>query len=153
MHLVVYISKLNKLMQNAEEVVSDIVQNAKKKNQALGITGVLLYENGHFLQALEGDEKVVNELYNIINKDTRHSDVSKLIDETIDSRAFPDWSLDTFFIDSPDLVNKETISHLHKVYANSFDLDSKKLIEFIKKMVDELDTFKILTTHDSETKI
>ena len=153
MHLIVYVSKLSKLKQSAEDVVSDIVQNAKKKNQALGITGVLLYENGHFLQALEGDKEVVNALYSIINKDSRHNDVSKLIDETINARAFPDWSLDTFFIDSPDLVNTETISHLHKLYANSFNLDSKNLIEFIKKMVDELDTFKILTTPDSEAKI
>ena len=44
-------------------------------NPASGVTGMLLYGNGTFLQALEGDEKVVADLYGKIEKDSRHIDV------------------------------------------------------------------------------
>ena len=48
-----------------------------------GITGVLCYGGGIYLQALEGGRKQVNDLYTLIVKDPRHKDVVLLHYEEI----------------------------------------------------------------------
>ncbi len=144
MHLIVYISKFAQNSDSAETVLSNIVEYSKHRNKELGITGVLFYENGHFLQALEGDENIIRSKYEKISRDQRHDEVIKIIDKPIESRSFPDWSLDTFYIDSPALIDTDTIVSFQKLYEHCFQMDSKNLMDFIKQMVNELDTFKIL---------
>ncbi len=146
MHLIVYISKFSKQAGSPDTVLTNIVEHSKELNKNSEITGVLFYENGHFLQALEGEKVIVEEKYKKIAQDKRHHDVIKIIDEPIEARSFPDWSLDTFYIDSPALINTDNIVSFQKLYEQCFKLNSKNLMDFIKQMVDELDTFKIL--HD-----
>lgn len=40
-----------------------LLVQAREKNLRLSITGALLYENGHFLQVLEGEHPTVRELF------------------------------------------------------------------------------------------
>ncbi len=144
MHLIVYISKIAKNIEDAQDVVRNIVESAKQHNKSVDITGVLFYENGHFLQALEGEKSPLIKTFEKISKDPRHNQIIKIIDEPISARSFVDWSLDTFYIDSPALINPDTIVSFKELYEQCFEMDSKMLMDFIKQMVDELDTFKIL---------
>ena len=144
MHLIVYISKIAENTEDPQAVVRNIVESAKQHNKSVNITGVLFYENGYFLQALEGEKDVLVHTFEKISKDSRHNQIIKIIDEPIAARSFADWSLDTFYIDSPALINPDTIVSFKELYEQCFEMDSKKLMDFIKQMVDELDTFKIL---------
>lgn len=144
MHLIVYISKFVENSDSIETVLENIVRTAKMKNRASGITGVLFYENGHFLQALEGEKSNIEATYKKIENDQRHDQIIKIIDEPIENRSFDDWSLDTFYIDTPALINTDTLVSFQKLYEQCFKLNTKNLMDFIKQMVDELDTFKIL---------
>ena len=45
------------------EEVQDMLIGFREKNASLDVTGMLLYKDGSFLQALEGDEAVVRDLY------------------------------------------------------------------------------------------
>ncbi len=65
---------------------------SRKNNVKAGITGVLLYIEGGFMQILEGDAPAVTETYNRISKDRRHWNTTVLLDRTA-SRAFGDWSM------------------------------------------------------------
>jgi hypothetical protein len=70
-----------------------ILRKSKANNPLLGITGVLCYSEGIFLQALEGGRAAVNQLYNRIAADPRHSDVTLLCYAEIHERRFAGWSM------------------------------------------------------------
>jgi hypothetical protein len=54
---------------------------------------MLLYQNGSFLQVLEGDRTIVEHVFAKIETDPRHKRVTKMILESIDERAFGSWSM------------------------------------------------------------
>jgi hypothetical protein len=54
---------------------------------------VLLYRSGRFLQVIEGPADILRERMSIIAADPRHLDVHILLQETIDERQFPDWTM------------------------------------------------------------
>ena len=75
-----------------EELLS-ILRKSKANNPALGITGVLCFSEGIFLQVLEGGRSAVNKLYNRIASDHRHTQVELLRYEEIGERRFAGWAM------------------------------------------------------------
>ena len=75
-----------------EELVT-ILRQSKANNPSTGVTGVLCYSGGIFLQVLEGGRSAVNKLYNRIGADPRHTDVELLLYEEIGERRFASWSM------------------------------------------------------------
>jgi hypothetical protein len=77
----------------SEEDLPGLLTHARSANAARGVTGMLVYINGHFLQVLEGEESVVDELIDKIGLDPRHKRVFVIVRESIESRSFADWSM------------------------------------------------------------
>ena len=77
----------------------DILKIARKRNSEQNITGVLLYSEGTFIQALEGDEKTINDLFSMIESDPRHKNIIKLVEKPLSKRFFPDWTMGFALID------------------------------------------------------
>lgn len=77
----------------SEEELQNILKSARHNNTTIGITGILLYESGSFLQVLEGSKAAVQAFYNEIAKDPRHTDVKILVEEPISKRDFGDWTM------------------------------------------------------------
>jgi hypothetical protein len=75
-----------------EELIT-ILRQSKANNPAIGVTGVLCFSGGIFLQVLEGGRSAVNRLYNRIAADPRHTDVEVLLYEEIGERRFASWSM------------------------------------------------------------
>lgn len=75
-----------------EELVT-ILRQSKTHNPTIGVTGVLCFSGGIFLQVLEGGRSAVNRLYNRIVADPRHTDVELLLYEEIGERRFASWSM------------------------------------------------------------
>ena len=75
------------------EVIDSILSESRAHNPALGITGILCYGAGIFLQAIEGGRSQVSDLYNHICKDKRHKDVVLLHYEEISERRFAGWTM------------------------------------------------------------
>jgi hypothetical protein len=73
--------------------LSDIMTHAQDSNPARGITGMLCYGSGQFLQALEGDRAAVNALYHRIATDNRHTACQLISVEEIAERDFAEWSM------------------------------------------------------------
>lgn len=65
----------------------------RPKNEALGITGMLLYSDGNIIQTLEGPEDAVEETFRSIEEDPRHRGIIVVLREPVTERAFPDWSM------------------------------------------------------------
>ena len=75
-----------------EELVA-ILRKSKANNPANGVTGVLCFSEGIFLQVLEGGRSAVNRLYNRIVSDARHTQVELLLYAEIGERRFAGWSM------------------------------------------------------------
>lgn len=76
---------------------------SRQNNEKLGVTGMLLYQDGNFMQALEGDEEKVRALSARIAKDPRHVNFATLTDAHCEEREFPDWSMGFQNLDQLDL--------------------------------------------------
>jgi hypothetical protein len=73
--------------------LQSILRQSQANNPKLGVTGVLCYSNGIFLQVIEGGRTTVNQLYNRIVSDPRHSQVEILSFDEIHERRFATWSM------------------------------------------------------------
>jgi hypothetical protein len=87
----VYVSVATRRL--VEQDLIDILRTARERNQSLGVTGMLLFRDGDFMQLLEGQESAVRDLYGHIARDTRHRNVIVLLEEFADERLFADWSM------------------------------------------------------------
>ena len=76
-----------------QEALLAILKKSKTNNAPAGITGVLCFSGGIFLQVLEGGRLPVSALYNRIAADPRHTDVMLLAYEEIGERRFAGWSM------------------------------------------------------------
>ncbi|MEY4358351.1 MAG: hypothetical protein RL469_1677, partial [Pseudomonadota bacterium] len=70
-----------------------LVTQCHRNNPAKGLTGMLLYGNGTFLQVIEGDEAAVDRLMAVIERDSRHTNVKIVRRESVTSRQYSDWSM------------------------------------------------------------
>lgn len=73
--------------------IKEILASSRKNNAEKGITGLLLYRNHTFIQALEGEEQNVTDIFNAIKADKRHTEVATLWFESISNRHFPNWAM------------------------------------------------------------
>ncbi|MEL6270473.1 MAG: BLUF domain-containing protein [Chloroflexota bacterium] len=101
-----YVSVATRPMSQQDLV--DILQQARAKNSKRDITGMLLYRDGYFIQALEGEEQTIREIYELIEKDDRHDHVLEIGMDVIEERDFGDWSMGFADLDTSD-VNLETL--------------------------------------------
>jgi hypothetical protein len=76
-----------------------IQSEAVKRNGPLGVTGVLLYSGGCFLQLLEGPRKAISEVYGKISTDPRHHRPSVLYFEPAETRLAQAWSMGVLNMD------------------------------------------------------
>ncbi len=75
------------------DITHAILSQARSHNLSNGITGILCYGGGIFLQAIEGGRTSVSDLYNHITNDKRHKDVVLLHYEEITERRFGGWTM------------------------------------------------------------
>ncbi len=73
--------------------IAQILRTARANNSRKNVTGALLYNAGYFAQVLEGPRPSVEEIFEHIQRDGRHSDITVLEGEGTDQRDFPDWSM------------------------------------------------------------
>lgn len=76
-----------------EEELQELLAVARVKNEEQGVSGMLLFHEGSFIQALEGDKAQVEDIYNRIGKDPRHTETQILFRGEVDHRDFDGWSM------------------------------------------------------------
>ena len=83
----------SRAVDTSAEAIDAILSQSRQSNPTCGITGILCYGGGIFLQAIEGGRMAVSELYGHIQKDVRHKDVVLLHYEEISERRFGGWTM------------------------------------------------------------
>ena len=87
----VYASSAVQLFEPEE--LHALLETSRRNNAALGVSGMLLYKDGNFLQVLEGREATVQGLAAKIRRDPRHRGIITLIEGFENEYQFPEWSM------------------------------------------------------------
>lgn len=82
----------------------ELLTAARAHNAEQGITGLLLYQDGHFLQVLEGEMEKVRALFKHICEDDRHTQIALLFEELVSQPQYPDWSMGFQALDGSELI-------------------------------------------------
>ncbi len=91
MRHLVYVSSATRDFSVAE--LSAMLATFRENNARHGITGLLLYKDGHFMQVLEGEAEPLAELFRRIARDPRHKGVITLLEQEVAERSFGEWSM------------------------------------------------------------
>ena len=91
----------------SKDELMEILEVARKRNKELDVTGMLLYRDGYFIQALEGEKENVDMLYEKIAKDPRHHHVHAVEQKEISQRVFGDWAMGFHHLDEEDMGDVE----------------------------------------------
>ena len=87
----IYVSRVARSVRFSD--VEAIAHSAIARNTANGLTGMLLYTPSHFIQVLEGEERLVNETVARIQQDKRHSELRVIDAREVDAREFDVWAM------------------------------------------------------------
>ena len=72
----------------SDEELQQLVATAQARNRAVGVTGVLVYDRGRFLQWLEGPSHAVERVWQSIRNDRRHGGIRLVASLTGSVRSF-----------------------------------------------------------------
>lgn len=126
LHTLVYASTAARPFDSAQ--LLDLLVEARSRNERRSITGVLLYDHGHFLQLLEGGQDDVLAVYDSIRRDPRHREVRTLWAAAGANRQFTEWQMAFIDLDDQQIA--------HPGYASV--LAARASIERDPASVDEL---------------
>ena len=126
----IYTSTSNHLL--TLEDLGTLWEQAKGNNLKSNISGLLLYQEGIFMQMLEGELDNILRLYDKIQLDSRHVCEQKPITGEIPKRFFPGWSMGFKQIEQG-----QNLPSL-KVFLNYID---SLFIQYDKEKVDEILNF------------
>lgn len=95
----------------ASDSIDDLFTDAMARNQALSVTGVLLFDAHRVFQYLEGPEEAIYQVFSRIEAATRHGNVVVKFDEAVSERYFRTWSMVCRSVD---------VSALHAIAAGKW---------------------------------
>lgn len=90
-HQLIYVSSATRPM--SQDDLRLLLDEIRPKNKAAGITGLLLYCDGSFLQVLEGPRETVLSLTNRIQMDSRHARFLVLSSRAVEQADYSEWSM------------------------------------------------------------
>ena len=100
---------------------------------APGVTGALLFNEDLFAQVLEGPLEAVEQIFEQIQRDQRHSDVTILESGPAVERDFPEWSM-AFAPMNRTAAFGTTIPTFDAAIANPSDA-GKQVLTFLHEVV------------------
>ena len=105
----------------------------------MDITGLLFHHNGKFLQIIEGEKTSLEKLMSSIEKDSRHTNIQRIIDEKISSRGYAEWNMDSFNLSDDTNLDIAKLKRIKNAYKEMAYIDSEILIDFYKVMIKKED--------------
>jgi hypothetical protein len=88
-----------------------ILESSTRRNAQNGVTGLLMYSQGTFMQVLEGEDAAIDETMGRIGLDARHHSVFELSREPIGEREFSRWSMGFYSLDGEEVLMSDEHAH------------------------------------------
>lgn len=128
-----YISRETKRLDL--DALTDLLHAARKFNKVNNITGMLLYNEGEFIQILEGDELTVGALFEKIQMDDRHTEVNPLFFREKEKRNFSDWAMGIKLVEHRGHKLSEVVSFNYAMNSESTAFGLKKKERLVYDLV------------------
>lgn len=122
LYRVAYVSRATHAM--SREDLDALLRTAQANNRAHGISGLLVYDAGAFLQVFEGRTDAVEALVGNIQRDPRHTDIVVLSAGPVEERYFAGWGMDMANLDRVDDTTHETL----RAYMRSHHVGDRETI-------------------------
>ncbi len=137
MYQLLYVSHAHRSLSEIE--LLQILKQARVNNTAKGVTGLLIYYDGSFLQLLEGEQQAVQQTYDIIAKDMRHSRINIIGTQEVEERSFADWSMGFENFNAEKLPDLEGVTSLIDAMKQTEDnrkqADPSALVGVMSKLI------------------
>jgi hypothetical protein len=135
-HHLTYVSSAVSLFSTDE--LAALLNTSRRNNERAGITGMLLYKDGNFMQTIEGPEAAVSQLKARLGNDPRHHDIMVLLTGTRERPVFGDWSMGFANLGSSDMRDLTGYSEFLNTPLNAAAFAAKpdaseRLLEVFKK--------------------
>jgi EAL domain-containing protein (putative c-di-GMP-specific phosphodiesterase class I) len=125
--------------------LTEILKSSRRNNERMGITGMLLHQDGNFLQVLEGEAEVVDSLYETIALDHRHAQVTQILRQKISNRSFSHWSMGFADVSADEIANIEATNDFFQEGSCFAQLSPGKVL----KLLDAFAEGRWRSTHSS----
>jgi len=135
MYRVAYVSSAVELFSDRQ--LTELLEQSRKKNRSLDITGMLLYKDGNFMQLLEGPRAAVESLVARIKLDPRHRGFIALLKEEETTREFSGWEMGFKKLEADTVVDIPGYSDFLEL-----PLDSEEFLQAPSKALQLLLSFK-----------
>lgn len=123
----------SRAVDTSPAAIDAICTSARQHNAEHGVTGVLVYGGGIFMQALEGGRQIVSDLYGVIQRDARHKDVALLHYEEITERRFGGW---TMGLVNTSRINPSTLlKYSERAELNPYAVSGKVSMALIEELM------------------
>jgi hypothetical protein len=132
---IIYTSKAKKKFSKRN--LLDLLHEARAYNTLDNITGILMHREGCFLQVIEGESNVINNLVTRLKRDARHNEFKIIFDSSVNNRFFSNWAMGCADFDQPELS---------LIPGIRTDLSDPKVIESLINNLPEVATF-LLENH------
>jgi len=107
---------------------------ARSNNKKHDITGALLLSDDWFVQALEGDETAVRDLFAHIEKDYRHDAVSVVESGGVPERVFSKWSMARVSEDgAPDITLIAHVDGIHRASTRGTTPEQETVLDVMRE--------------------
>ncbi|QPK61850.1 BLUF domain-containing protein [Methylomonas sp. LL1] len=90
-HQLIYTSR--SAFEFVETDLLNILNKAQSANYQHRISGLLVYHAGKIMQMIEGDEADIKNLFANIRRDSRHTDVTVVLETDSPKRCFATWAM------------------------------------------------------------
>ena len=135
MHLIIYTSEFAGRKEDINITLPEIINKLKVKNLKLDITGSLFYHNLRFIQVLEGEKDSLELIMSTMEKDNRHKNIQRIIDQKIKKRGFKRWDTDSLNLSEDKKIEPDELRSMRDSYKKHLLVDSKLLVDFFKAML------------------
>ncbi len=88
---IVYVSSATHLMTTPQ--LERLLTEARARNAVNAVTGVLLYNDGNFMQYIEGLQDDISVTYERIVASKRHQHIISILNQRITQRSFAEWEM------------------------------------------------------------
>jgi hypothetical protein len=123
----------SRAVDNHATAIQEILEAARQHNQASGITGILVYGGGIFMQAIEGGRQAISDLYGTIQRDRRHKDVVLLHYEEIVERRFGAWTMG--LVDVGRVNNSVLIKYSERAVLDPYTVSGKVSMALLEELM------------------
>lgn len=115
-YAICYVSTAKNSLEPNEVV--EILDQTEVRNNQIGIRGFLIYSEGNFFEVLEGEEKMIKELFLIIKNDARHKNIIIIFEKICDKELFGKEDREVGFISHSTEFRKIKLENFYECIIN-----------------------------------